>query len=130
VAVTRLDSPRQYAHVFPKFLPDGRHFLFFAWGTDPGVYFGTTDSAEVRRLTAADTAAIYAPPDYLLFMRQGTLYAQAFDATRGDLSGEPVKVADSVEFYDLNLIGAFFSIGNGNICLQIGRLQPPPTGMV
>jgi serine/threonine protein kinase len=113
VAVTRLDPPRHLAHVFPKFLPDNRHFLFFAWGTNPGVYLGTIDSAETRRLTAADTAAVYAPPGYLLFMRQGTLLAQRFEAKSGELSGKPVQIADSVDFYDLNLFGAFSASETG-----------------
>ena len=32
VAITKLDLPRQGSHRFPQFLPDGRHFLFFAQG--------------------------------------------------------------------------------------------------
>ena len=32
VAITRLDLPRQGSHRLPQFLPDGRHFLFFAQG--------------------------------------------------------------------------------------------------
>ena len=31
-------------------------------------------------------------------MRQGTLFAQRFDAARGELTGDPVPVADSVAF--------------------------------
>src|SRR5262249_19061074 len=30
VEVTRLDSPHPIRHLFPYFLPDGRHFLFYA----------------------------------------------------------------------------------------------------
>ena len=30
--VTRLDPPRQISHRFPRFLPDGRRFLFFSLG--------------------------------------------------------------------------------------------------
>src|SRR5205823_2606703 len=55
VAVTKLD--RQASHRFPSFLPDGRQFLFLVQGTPDtaGIYLGSLDSAETRRLTAADT---------------------------------------------------------------------------
>jgi len=45
-------------------------------------------------LLQADSGAIYAPPGYLLFLRGDTLTAQAFDATRLELNGEPFPVAE------------------------------------
>jgi hypothetical protein len=69
VEITRL-GPRQAAHFFPQFLPDGRHLLFFAWADPWGIYLTSLDSAETRWLIEADTAGAYAPPGYLLFMRQ------------------------------------------------------------
>jgi eukaryotic-like serine/threonine-protein kinase len=107
VAITRLDSPRQASHLFPKFLPDGRHLLFYSWGIDKGIYLGALDSAETRRLAVADTAAAYVPSEYLLFMRQSTLYAQRFNASSGDLTGEAIPVVELVAFYDLVLAGGF-----------------------
>ena len=61
--------------VFPWFLPDGRHFLYQATGNAEGrgVYIGALDSPEGRRLIDADGAAVYAPPGFLLFARQGSL---------------------------------------------------------
>jgi serine/threonine protein kinase/Tol biopolymer transport system component len=94
--ITRLDPPRRMGHVFPQFLPDGRHLLFSEWGTEQGVYLASLDSAETRRLIAGDTIATYAPPGYLLFTRQGTLFARRFDAKRGQLTGDPVSVAGDV----------------------------------
>ena len=43
-AATRIDSAEQRGHAFPSFLPDGRHFLFFAIGspTTRGAYIGST----------------------------------------------------------------------------------------
>ncbi len=85
-------------HRYPRFLPDGRRFLFFADGaTDVrGVYQGSLDSMEVRRLVASDSQAAYLAPDWLLFVRQGTLLAQRFDIDRGSAVGDPVTVAESV----------------------------------
>jgi serine/threonine protein kinase/Tol biopolymer transport system component len=106
VAITRLDPLHQLAHAFPQFLPDGRHLLFTALGSDQGIYLASLDSAETRRLIVADTA-VYAPPGHLLFRRQGTLFVQNFDPARGELAGDPVPVADSVAVDPAFNIGGF-----------------------
>src|SRR4029450_6312705 len=45
VAVTTLHSPSQFAHHQPHFLPDGRHFVFYAAGRPEaaGLYLGSLD---------------------------------------------------------------------------------------
>jgi hypothetical protein len=43
-----------------------------------------------------ESRVVYAPPGFLLFHRQGTLFAQAFDATRLALQGVPVRIADGI----------------------------------
>jgi eukaryotic-like serine/threonine-protein kinase len=100
-AVTQLDAPRQTAHQFPQFLPDGNHFLFYVQGELPGVYLGQLDSAglagttgpsETRRLLEADTGAVYANSGQLLFARQSTLFAQDFDLGRLMTTGDPFAV--------------------------------------
>ena len=49
-----------------------------------------------KLLTAAESGALYAPPGYLLFVREGALTAQAFDARSLQLTGEPIPVAERV----------------------------------
>ena len=51
VEVTRLLPSSQSGHVFPWFLPDGRHFLYWATGNAEGrgVYLGALDAPEGRR---------------------------------------------------------------------------------
>src|SRR5439155_24484966 len=63
VPVTRLDPPRQLVHLFPQFLPDGNHFLFFADGNAEGhgVYVGSLESPEGRRLFDSDGPAVFMP---------------------------------------------------------------------
>jgi eukaryotic-like serine/threonine-protein kinase len=107
MAITRLDPPRQIAQFFPQFLPDGRHLLFFAWADPFGIYLTSLDSAEPRFLIPTDRGRAYAPPGQLLFMRQGTLFAQRFDAERAILASDPVKIADSVAFGTTPDIGGF-----------------------
>ena len=95
---THLDAPRQVGHRFPQFLPDGRRFLFLVQGTSEsrGVYVGSLDSAETRRLLDGDTPAVFAPPSSLLFMRQEALLAQPLNLETGDLAGDPVPLAARV----------------------------------
>ena len=84
---------------WPSLLPDGRHFLYFSSSVDPkrrGVYVGSLDSAATKLLITSDFKGVYAPPGYLLFVRSETLFAQAFDATRLALSGEPSVVAEGI----------------------------------
>ena len=83
------------SHRSPSFLPDGRHFLYFVQALK-AVFVGSIDSHDAVRLIEADSAAQYAAPGYLLFMRGGTLLAQPFDAGHRRLSGDPVAIADKV----------------------------------
>src|SRR5256885_8307242 len=73
------------SHRFPWFLPDGRHYLYTARNADrakSAVYVADLDSKDRRLVVAADSNAAYTPPGYLLFVREGTLMAQAFNVAR------------------------------------------------
>jgi Tol biopolymer transport system component len=80
----------------PFFLPDGKHFLFTALRGDRAVFVGSLESTDAPRLTAADSAALYASSGHLLFVRQGTLLAQPFDPKRLKFTGEAVPIAEQV----------------------------------
>jgi Tol biopolymer transport system component len=95
-AATRLGSVQQRGHVFPRFLPDGRHFVFYANGSPEarGVYLGQLDDLNARRLFDADGPAVYSATGHLLFVRDGRLWAQGFDPDRLELKAEPFAVAE------------------------------------
>jgi serine/threonine protein kinase len=98
-AATQIDTTRQRGHQSPQFLPDGRHFLFYATGTPEGrgVYVGELDGSAVKRLFDADGPAVYAADrGAVLFIRAGRLLAQLLDLDRLELRGEPLLVADRV----------------------------------
>jgi serine/threonine protein kinase len=97
VPVTRLE-PQQVSHRFPQFLADGRHFIYYVTGSPEtrGVYIGQIGVSDTRRLFDADSAAVYAPTGQLLFVRQGTLFAQNFDESTSTLRGDPYPVAEQV----------------------------------
>ena len=120
-AVTRLDSPRQVSHRVPHFLPDGRHFLFYAAGTPEaaGIYLGSLDGGAPPRLTAADSAGAFLPPDRVVFVQQGTLVARRLDLARGALTGDPVTLADRVGV-DPSARGGFAVSGAGPLAYRAG----------
>ena len=97
VAVTQLE-PSEVGHSFPQFLPDGRHFLYYVRGGPDirGVYVGQLDGPAPRRLSDADSGAVYASSGHLLFLRQGTLFAHAFNPDRLELTGNPFPVTEQV----------------------------------
>src|ERR1700680_2479201 len=100
--VTKLNAARQEnSNRWPYFLPDGRHFIFFGRSNDTtqtGNFLGSLDGGEPKLvLKGSSTAAVYAPPSFLLFVRDGTLLAQGLDVAKGQLSGEALPVAERVE---------------------------------
>ncbi len=100
VVAVKPDPARKEAMVaWPEFLPDGRHFLYMATGQKPEdneYRIGSLDSSETKALAPAQTLVSYAPPGYLLFVRDRTLVAQPFDAKALKTRGEPVPLAERV----------------------------------
>jgi Tol biopolymer transport system component len=118
-AVTTLDSEQRLGHWEPFFLPGGRQFLFYSFSSTretAGIYLGSLDTTVTRRLTVADSPGAYALSSqtplrgravsklsgtledhgWLLFVRQGTLFAQPLDLVHGALTGEPLTIANPV----------------------------------
>jgi hypothetical protein len=121
-AVTKLGQG-QLGHRFPHFLPDGHHFMYFAQGTPEvkGVYIGQIDGPETRRLMDADSTANYASNGYLLFIRQGALFAQKFDLGRLALKDTPFLIAEQVAMNGAG--GAALSVAAaGSIAYHTGSL--------
>ena len=83
-------------HVYPRFLPDGNRFVYWGSGVEAGIYLADLRGATPRRLLKSDSGALYAPPGWLLFVRDDVLLAQRFDSSSGTLSGDPQALADDV----------------------------------
>jgi len=101
--------------LYPEFLPDGRHFLYYLpWGAAEKncIYVASLDGGKAKRLlSTVDSQAVYAEPGYLLFLRVTTLFSQPFDAKRQELSGEPTPVAEGLAPAGLALRGSFSAAG-------------------
>lgn len=110
-------------HRHPQFLPGGRQFLFFGGGADAvrGVYLGSLGSASVTRLVGSDAQGAYVAPGWLLFVRQGTLWAQRVDLAQRKVSGDPISIADSVAFESIDGTGAFSTSDAGVIAYRTAQ---------
>ena len=77
----------------PKFLPDGRRFLYWSVTQDRRrtVRAGSLDGPETRHIVESDTPAVYSA-GFLLFHRGATLVAQRFDEPTLTLVGEPQAI--------------------------------------
>jgi Tol biopolymer transport system component len=98
VAVTQAGASGLVQHRFPQFLPDGRRFIFYGIGAAEasGIYIGSLDGGELKRVAASDSAGAYLNPGLIAFVRGTTLMAQHLDMNRGELVGDPLKIADPV----------------------------------
>jgi serine/threonine protein kinase len=94
-AATRLIGG-QTTHSAPQFLPDGRHFFFRSDGEQAGIYVTDLETGESRRNVEGSSTPVLLPSGYLLFVREGTLFGQPFDAGRLELTGTPSVVAQQV----------------------------------
>ncbi len=86
--------------MWPEFLPDGKHYLYFSRNQRPdqqGIYAASLDSNDRKFVVATNANAAYLQSGQLLFVRGGALMAQSFDIQNLTLAGEPRQVADRIE---------------------------------
>ncbi|MBS1807114.1 MAG: PD40 domain-containing protein [Acidobacteria bacterium] len=112
-------------HLNPSFLPDGRHFLYRLIDnvSEPKVFVGSLDSTEVKQVLSDGGPALYAPPGWIVFVRNGALMAQAFDAERLEIKGEAVPISQSNN--NALIIGVPFSVSTNGVLIWQGDRRPP-----
>ncbi len=105
-------------HRLPRFLPGGKRALFVVGSADlaPG-HIECLDIESKKRtpVTECQSEARYLGTGHLAFMKDKNLVVQRFDASSLKLLGEPVPIAESVQFnvyrytggWDISEHGAF-----------------------
>ncbi len=80
-----------WSHFWPSLLPDGRRFVFTAKlytraaeASEQGIYLGSLDNSEIRKLLPDLSSAVYAPPGYLVFVREGGAHGGAVRPRHGN----------------------------------------------
>jgi Tol biopolymer transport system component len=88
---------------FPRFLPDGRSYLFLSgFGrpvADRRLCVASLDEAEPDCFTTCHSQADYSASGHVLCVRAGVLVALPFDARAGKATGEAVTVARDVRWF-------------------------------
>jgi eukaryotic-like serine/threonine-protein kinase len=97
VQVTSLNRTREEASQdSPQLLPDNRHFIYHSWSASPefsGIYLGSLDGDVPELLLRGIWTAVFAPPDHILFLRNGAIMARRFDPSHHQLSSDSVMLA-------------------------------------
>jgi Tol biopolymer transport system component len=124
--VTTLNKDRfDVAHRWPRFLPDGQHFLFYVVSTTnpitsehSGIYIGSLDSNESRLLLKSESRALYAR-GHLLYRAGSTLMAHPFDASNQRFTGDPTPVATDIPGGGISWGGAQFGTSEADVLVHM-----------
>jgi eukaryotic-like serine/threonine-protein kinase len=118
----------------PRFLPDGKHFLYSSQNKDQqndGIYVASLDEGAQRKpILKGVVSAVYVPTGHLLFTRENLLMAQRFDLKLLEVAGEPIPVAEQVASYtgDKSIPFAAFSASeNGVLAWKVKAADPDKT---
>lgn len=117
--LTKFDAGKHTTHRWPQFLPDGKHFLFFATNhsgnSEQGIYLGNLADGSFKHVLDTDSDARYAS-GYLLYHVQSQLLAAKFDLNSGTVSGEPFTLVNFVE-YDAGTWHTTFTVSENGLLL-------------
>ena len=121
------------SHRWPCFLPDGEHFLFVVWSNDltaqeqhGGVYLASlSDGDEPVKLVSEASSTAYAPPGYLLVVRDDSLLAIPFDADQRKVTGDAVVIATGVQRIGGTAYSVFTVSTEGTLVYSGGQVYLP-----
>ena len=104
--------------VWPWFLPDGERFLFYSRTADGGRVMLAEPGRPPRLLLKAASMVQYSDPGYVVFVNEGVLLGQRFDARTGRLSGRPFSVAEHVNYFMSTGVAVFATSSGGTLVFQ------------
>jgi len=116
-----LDARNESALLWPRFLADGRHFLFMS--IDPSGERGgfplLLESLDEKEATTVGrvSSRFEIASGHLLVVREGVLLAQPFDRQR--LTGEPTALAEHVYQFNGPLMAGFSASQTGTIAYEL-----------
>ena len=124
VQLTTVDPSIHTTHRWPKFLPDGRHFLYLAAShfrdaAHNGLYMGSIDGGSPRLLVVSEGDGTYVS-GLLFFYSKGMLQMQRFNPEAGQLHGEPRPTGEKV-LYDSSIWKVVFDASESVMAYQLGE---------
>lgn len=122
-----LYSKGEQSHRWPIFLPDGDHFLFWAGNfmNSPddrvsGIYESSLGAKE-KKLILLTYSNVGVSQGHIFYVDpKRRLVSSPFDVSKGEASGEPQAVADSVGYMPATLWGTFSAAANGSLVYSTG----------
>lgn len=102
----------------PWFLPDGQHFIYHV--ADGTVWAGSLDGTTNKQLLTCDSHAVYAQPGYLFCLRDNTLVAHQFDASKLEVRGAPFVVSEKKVIQRVLGARGHFSLSDRGVLLYRG----------
>lgn len=123
--VTDLGGADNVSHRNPHFLPDGRRFLFTNRGAtraEGALYVGSLDGMEPRLVLERASNVAYGA-GHLLFIRHGNLVAQPFDSRRVRTLGDPVALAQDIDYWGPRDLGNFSATGGSALAYRTATVE-------
>jgi eukaryotic-like serine/threonine-protein kinase len=122
-----LEAGRFFMPWWPRFLPDGRRFLYLNLVPVPGQHeighelmLGSLDGSPSRVIDPLNSMAVFVD-GYLLYIRDGALLAQRFDPDKARLFGEATPLVDSLHYFRNTGFAAFSVSRNGILAWRSAR---------
>jgi Tol biopolymer transport system component/predicted Ser/Thr protein kinase len=117
-----------WTHRNPYFLPDGEHFLFIARepaGTaTAGSLYAASLKGEEPKLVLERASNVQYSGGYLLYLKDANLVAQPFDASGLKLTGNPISIAEKLDYWNAR-DAAYFSASPNGVLLYRKSVQAP-----
>ena len=124
IQITTVDTSIHTSHRWPRFLPDGKHFIYLAVShfnsaDHNGIYLSSVDGKESKWILSTQADATYAS-GYLFFVRKDLFMAQRFDPDRGQLLGEAQPTPERVLYDPTTWKAVFDASEKGAMAYQLG----------
>jgi len=120
-------SPEQQTHRWPVFLPDGKHFLYWAGNfsnaTDDkisGIYYGSLDDKQQKLVLLCHSSFGYDSGHLYYAGDQKQLVSVNFDPASGQISGNGIPIASTVGFQPSTYWSALTVSANGTVIYNTG----------
>ena len=117
----------EQTHRWPVFLPDGKHFLYWAGNFSnsqddhySGIYMGSLDDKEKKQVALCHSSFGYDSRHLYFADAQRQLVSVAFDPSTGTVLGSPTAVANVVGFQPATYWAAVTTSENGTVIYNMG----------
>jgi Tol biopolymer transport system component len=115
--------PSAASPLWPSFLPDGDHFMYFLVANSPqlqkGIYLGSLNSMESKIVSSEIAGNVQFASGRFYYVRDRSLIVQPFDLERLQITGAPETVAQQEIEQEVAFSHAGFSVSeNGVVVFQ------------